>query len=187
MQNNLLSSVYAKSLIDISMEQNQLEVVHKDILYLIEVCAKSSEFRSLMASPIVAADKKIKIVNLTVGKSISNLTDKFIQLLIRKGREKNIQQILRAFIERYNEVKGIHEVTLTTAQPLTAATKQLFLEKIKKETGFAQIDLHTKVDAEIVGGFVLEYADNLLDASIQRDLKDITKQFRSNLFEHNIR
>jgi F-type H+-transporting ATPase subunit delta len=42
--------------------------------------------------------------------------------------------------------------------------------------------LTTKTDESLIGGFVLEFNNNLLDASISRDLKDIKQQFLKNEF-----
>jgi hypothetical protein len=39
------------------------------------------------------------------------------------------------------------------------------------------MELETEVDEKLIGGFVLEFNNNLVDASILRDLKDIKKQF----------
>jgi F-type H+-transporting ATPase subunit delta len=47
--------------------------------------------------------------------------------------------------------------------------------------------LKTKVDNDLIGGFVLEANNNLFDASISRDLKDIKKQFLQNLYIPDIR
>ncbi|MEY3055838.1 MAG: synthase subunit delta, partial [Bacteroidota bacterium] len=44
------------------------------------------------------------------------------------------------------------------------------------------IELTTKTDESLIGGFVLEFNNNLVDASIARDLKDIKKQFLNNEF-----
>jgi F-type H+-transporting ATPase subunit delta len=49
------------------------------------------------------------------------------------------------------------------------------------------VELETAVDQRLIGGFVLEFNNNLVDASILRELKDIKKQFNKNLFVHNIR
>jgi F-type H+-transporting ATPase subunit delta len=49
------------------------------------------------------------------------------------------------------------------------------------------IDLKTVVDESLIGGFVLEMGDKLVDASISRDLRDISKQFSSNDYIYNIR
>lgn len=187
MQNNLLASVYAKSLVGIAQEQNKLDEVYRDVLYMIDVAKQSREFRNLVSSPVIAADKKWSIINAVVQGKISELTSRFIQLLIKKDREKNLLQILEAFVGQYNEVMGIHEVKLTTAKALTPEARETFMNKLKEETSFEQIQLETVVNPDIIGGFILEYHGNLVDASIQRDLKDIRKQFKTNLYEHNIR
>jgi F-type H+-transporting ATPase subunit delta len=42
--------------------------------------------------------------------------------------------------------------------------------------------LTTKIDESLIGGFILEFNNKLVDASIARDLKDIKKQFLNNEF-----
>lgn len=187
MQNNRLASVYAKSLLELAQEKEQLDKVYDDVLYLKEIFNVSAEFKNLVASPIIPSDKKCKIVSAVVDGKISDITLRFIHLLIKKDREEHLEQILEALKDQYNQIKGIYEVTLTTATEISEATKQQFIDKFKKEMNFPQIKLLTKVKQDILGGFILEYEDKLVDASIRRDLKDIQKQFRNNLYEHNIR
>lgn len=186
MQVSRLALVYAKSLIELSVEAQQLDVVYQDIQYLKTLVKASPEFRQLLKSPIISADKKQKIITAIVGANINPLTDKFIQLLIKKNREGDLLEILEGFTDLYNQHNNIKKVVLTTAQPLTKEAEALFIEKLKKEADFENVDLTKKVDANIIGGFVLEYNNTLVDASILRDLKDIKKQFQVNLFESTI-
>ena len=60
--------------------------------------------------------------------------------------------------------------------------KQSIEQKVKSANQFTTVELTTKVDEALIGGFVLEFNNNLLDASIARDLKDIKKQFLNNEF-----
>jgi F-type H+-transporting ATPase subunit delta len=96
-------------------------------------------------------------------------------------------EIASAVIDQYNAIKGIHKVKLTTATPVSEELKQGIESKIRSERGLDKIELETAVDETLIGGFVLEFDDNLLDASILRDLKDIKKQFSQNLYVHSIR
>ena len=59
--------------------------------------------------------------------------------------------------------------------------------KLKTDAALPTIELETVVKEELIGGFVLEFDNKLVDASILRDLKDIQKQFRSNIYVKNIR
>ena len=59
--------------------------------------------------------------------------------------------------------------------------------KLKAETSMQNIELETSVKEELIGGFVLEFNNNLVDASIARDLRDISKQFSQNIYVQQIR
>lgn len=187
MQNPRLAGRYAKSLIDISVEQNQLDVVYNDVKYLQAVCKNSRAFVSVMQSPVITADKKAQIlISVSQGK-VSELTMSFLGLLVRKNREFFLVDIINAIIEQYNAIKGIHRVKLTTAVAIGEDVKNTFISKIKKETSFAQIELETVVNEDIIGGFVLEFNNNLVDASVARDLRDVKKQFDKNIYVQQLR
>ncbi|MBY0482664.1 MAG: ATP synthase F1 subunit delta [Chitinophagaceae bacterium] len=182
MPNPRLAGRYAKSLIDLSIEKGQLEAVYADMKYLQELCKKSREFVNLMRSPIVRNDQKNAILlALTKGK-ISEITAAFSELLVRKGREGDLPEIAVAFVEQYNALKGIHVVTLTAATELTAELKAAIESKVKTTQGFPLIELETKVNEKLIGGFVLEFDNKLVDASILNDLKEIKNQFLNNQF-----
>ncbi|HVX51739.1 MAG TPA: ATP synthase F1 subunit delta [Chitinophagaceae bacterium] len=187
MPNPRLAARYAKSLIDLSIEKGGLEEVYADMLYLQAVCKASRDFVNLLRSPVVKGDKKESIINAVTKGKISALTAAFITLLVNKSRESDLPEIVSAFIDQYNSIKGIHRVKLSTAVPVSDEVKQDIVNKVKSSTGLANIELETKTDESLIGGFVLEFDNNLVDASILRDLRDVRRQFTSNLYEHNIR
>lgn len=187
MQNPRLAGRYAKSLIDLAIERNQLEAVHADMQYLQAVCKGSKEFVTLLRSPIIKADKKEKILQAVTDGKVSELTAGFNKLLVNKSREQFLPEIITAVIEQYNAIKGIHKVKLTTASPITEELKQSIISKIKAATGFEHLDVETNTQPELIGGFVLEFNNKLVDASILRDLRDIKTQFQKNIYVQNIR
>lgn len=187
MNNPRLAKRYAKSLIDISIEMGQLEQVFNDVSFLQKVVKSSREFEVLLESPIIHADKKIKIISAITGGLVSSITDTFIKLLCNKGRENNLPGIIRSFISQYNAYKGIHTATLTTAVPVGESVINEFRTKILSSTKVPHLNLETKVDEALIGGFVLEMEGKLIDASIQRDMNDIKKQFASNEYLHRLR
>lgn len=187
MQNPRLAGRYAKSLIDLAIEKNELEKIYSDMLFLQSVCRNSRDFVSLMRSPVVAPDKKEAIFAAVTQGKVSALTAAFNQLLIRKGREANFQEIVQAFIDQYKQKKGIHTIKLTTAQPVSEQLKQEIISKVQAQTPMKNIELKTAVKQDLIGGFVLEMGDTLVDASISYDLKAIRKQFLNNDFIYKIR
>ena len=188
MPNPRLAARYAKSLVDLSTERNQLEVVYTDMRFLHQVTKASRDFVNLLRSPVVNADKKHGIIDTITKGRISELTAAFIKLLVNKGRESDMPEIIHAFIEQYNAIKGIHKVKLTTATAISDDLKNAIVSKVKREAKLENVELEEKIDDALIGGFVLEYNNNLVDASVLRDLKDISKQFKErNVFVQNIR
>ena len=187
MPNPRLAARYAKSLIDLSTEKGQLEQVYADMLYLQAVGKSSREFLNLLRSPVIKAGKKESILNAITKDKISDLTAAFNKLLLNKGRESDLPEIVTAFVEQYNSIKGIHKVKITTAVPVGDDVINGLVNKVKASTGLENIEVEAKVDESLIGGFVLEFNNNLVDASILRDLRDVKKQFANNEFIHNIR
>jgi F-type H+-transporting ATPase subunit delta len=187
MPNPRLAGRYAKSLIDLALERNTLEEVYKDMLFLQKVCKNSTEFVALLKSPVVKADKKAAILDAVTGSEITELTASFNRLLVNKGREAFLPEIITAFIEQYKHYKGIQTVRLTTAIPVSEDLKNQIIAKVQEQAGTKNIDLTTAVDEAILGGFKLEVGDTLVDASISYDLNKIKAQFLNNDFIYKIR
>ncbi len=182
-----LASRYAKSLLDLATEQGNLEQVYNDMLYLQQLTKGSREFLNLLRSPVIKGDRKIKIVEAVTAGNISDLTAAFNRLLISKAREDVLPEIITAFIKQYKEQKGIHSVKLTTAVPASENVKNAIVNQIRKTSDMQKIELETIVDPKIIGGFVLETGDKLVDASIAYDLKEIARQFENNDFIYRVR
>jgi len=187
MPNPRLASRYAKSLIDLAIEKGQLEKVYADIQWLQAVCKSNRDFVNLLRSPIVSGESKKKIINAVAAGNISDMTKGFITLLITKNRESNLPEINAAFIDAYKEHKNIKTIKLTTATPVSDAMKNAIVAQVKKTAGFDQVEVEEKINPDLIGGFVLQVGDKLIDASIAYDLKAIAKQFENNDFIYRIK
>ncbi len=187
MNNPRLATRYAKSLLDLAVEQNQLEEVYTDMKFLKNLGAGNPDFIAVLRSPVIAGDKKEKIIHAITGGKVSKITSAFIDLLVKKTRESNMPEIVSAFIDQYNELKGIYRVKVTTAAPISKEMENEIVAKVKSNPGYQNIELQTVVDESLIGGYKFEMGDVLIDASILRDLNDVRKQFRSNEYIHRIR
>lgn len=187
MNNPRLAGRYAKSLLDLAIEQNKLEAVYADIKLLRAICKGNPDFVSVLRSPVIKADKKENIISTIINGRVSGLTSSFIQLLVRKARESSLPEIITAFIEQYNKLKDIHHVKITSAVPLSTEAEQTILDKVRSNTSIQNIELETVVEDALIGGFKLEVGGVLIDASVLRDLNDVKKQFRNNEYIQQLR
>lgn len=187
MPNPRLATRYAKSLIDLAIEKDQLEQVFADMQWLQAVNKSNKDFVNLLRSPIIKADTKKKILAAVTAGKLGPIVSGFNNLLITKGRESNLPEIVTAFIAQYKKHKNIQVVKLTTASPVSDALKKAIIDQVKKSAGFQNLELEEKVDPDLIGGFVLQVGDQLVDASISYDLRTIAKQFENNDFIYKVR
>lgn len=187
MPNPRLASRYAKSLIDLAIERGQLEQVFADMQWLQAVCKSNRDFVNLLRSPIIKADAKKKILEAVTAGKLGELTSAFNALLISKGRESNLPEIIQSFIALYKSHKNIQIVKLSTAAPISDSLRNAIVSQVKKSSGFENIELDEKVNPDLIGGFVLQIGDKLVDASIAYDLRTVAKQFDNNDFIYRIR
>ncbi len=187
MLNPRLASRYAKSLIDLAVEQNSLEATLQDVQLIDATIHGSSEFAAVLKSPVIKADKKNAIIDAVLGSRMTPLTKAFVKLLTDKGREDTLSEMTTSFIDQYRILKNISRVKLVTAAPVSDQVKEGIRQKVATALPGQSIELSTEVKPEIIGGFILEMGDKLVDASIRRDLNDIRKQFLKNLYISELR
>jgi len=185
MNNPRLAGRYAKSIVDLSIEQNQLEAVYADMKFIKSICKSNPDFVAVLRSPIIKGDVKGKIIGSITKERVSKLTSAFITLLIVKGREYDLPEIANAFIDQYNEIKGIHKVKITTA--VDADFTNAIVAKLKAASSIKNVEVENAVNEELIGGFILETGGKLIDASVLKDLNELKREFLNNEYIHNIR
>jgi F-type H+-transporting ATPase subunit delta len=187
MTNPRVAARYAKSLLDLAVERDQLEPVYNDMLYLQRLTKESRDFLNLLRSPVVKSDTKARALSAVTGGNVNALTSAFINLMVSKNRESALPEIITSFVSQYKELKGIKIVKLTTAVPVSDSVKAAIIEQVKKTENIQKLELQEVVDPNIIGGFVLQTGDKLIDASIAYDLKNISRQFDNNDFVYRVR
>ena len=168
---------YAKSLIDLSTEQNALEEIKNDMVFFESVVDDNSELEAILKNPIVPLDKKAGILNDVFGSKVHQITNSFLKLVVNKGRSSILFDTAKQFIAQYNEIKGIVTAEVTSAIALTDASRAEIVALVKKELGANQVIVKEKVDEKLIGGFILKVGDKQFDASISSGLSKLKKEF----------
>lgn len=167
---------YAQSLIQISQEKGVLDKVYDDMRMILAGCKKLKDLHSLLVSPVVKTDKKIQVLKQIFGGQVNAITEDFIVLLAKKRRESYLEIISEEFIAQYKVIKNIVTATVTTAIPLDENTRKNVMDILKKFYK-AEIELHEKVDMQLIGGFVITIGSKQVDMSIQHQLQSLRKDF----------
>ncbi|RQO72229.1 ATP synthase F1 subunit delta [Pedobacter sp. KBW06] len=177
MLENKAASRYAKSLIDLSTEQNALEEIKNDMVLLDQVIDQNPELEAILKNPIVPLDKKAGILDNVFGTKVNAVTKAFLKLVVNKGRSEILFGTAKAFIQQYNAIKGIVTAEVTSATELTDANRAEIIAIVKKEVGANEVVIKEKVNDKLIGGFILKVGDKQFDASIANGLNKLKKEF----------
>ena len=180
MSSTKLAYRYAKSIIDLALEKGLLEEVTNVMRLINDTTDKVREFYLMLKSPIVTGDKKIEVTKLIFHGKITDITENFMDILMRKNRESHLPEIIDSFIHQYNVLKGITPVIITSATELSKDAIDEVLNKLKQTAHLQTIQLETKIDADLVGGYILQWEDKLIDNSIRRGLTILKDEFENN-------
>lgn len=177
-----IASRYAKSIIELAQEQNKLERIVDD-MNLFNTALENRDLQLMIKSPIISADKKQKVFTALFSDKVDTLTNEFFKIVIKKGREGYLPEIAKDFIKQYKTLKNITTAEVTTATPVD----QDQLDKIKSEIvklnlATGAVEFITKVDPELVGGFVLEINGQAYDASVKTKLANLKKEILDNTY-----
>ena len=168
---------YGKSLLDLAQSMDALEKVVGDMNLFVSALG-NRDLVNLINSPIVKSDKKIKIFESIFGNEINELTKKYFALIIQKGREPLLPQIAASFIEQYKGLQNISTVTLTSAKEIDEKVLETIKDKLAaSEATNDKVELDVRIDADLLGGFVLDFDGQKYDESIKTKLAELRKQF----------
>jgi len=181
MKQSLVGTRYAKALLQLSAEQNLLDRVYNDMLVINNVFLTNKDFLSLLKSPIIKTDKKLKIINQVFKDKISDLTKLFINIITKKKREGRFKDMVESFVRLYKKHKKIETVILTTALPVDEELKKEITEAIHSFTN-KNIELEEVVNENILGGAIIRMGDKQLDASVAKSIKELKQKFNKNLY-----
>ena len=110
-----VASTYAKSLIDLAIEQDQINVVNDDMQAL-EQAMGSRDLVLMLKSPIIKKGTKEKILKTLFSDKLSGLTNAFINIVVRKGRENILPEIISAFKDEYKNHGCTHSISWQSGQ-----------------------------------------------------------------------
>ena len=178
MRNTRVTLRYAKSLLELAVEQGQLEACKADMEVVATACNESKELTLLLKSPVVKTDKKLTILN-EVFESLGTLSKSFINIITNKKREMLLKEIAERFLLVYKQHKGIESAVVTTAVPLDSSLKEAIQAFVEKYGG-GNVELTEKVDEKLIGGAVIRMGYKQLDASVLRQINDLKQTFNKN-------
>ena len=177
MNDSIIRTRYADALVKYVQETGNGKSVCQQAEKLSRVLGDVPDLSRMVAAKDVVPDaKKRELLHTALGEPMAPELDRFLDLLLANGRIGALRMVLLDFADRYRRSLGLRKARLKVAVPppeeLLARLKAL----VKERTGDEAL-IEVVVDPDLIGGFVFDIDDALIDKSVARKLELIKRQF----------
>jgi F-type H+-transporting ATPase subunit delta len=162
---------YASALMSLAKSNNLSEEFGNDIRSLLSLLESSQELRQFLANPLIKPDAKKAVIQQIAGEEMNPLMRNFLRLLVDKGRILFLEGIGKQYLTKLRELNQTVLAEVTSAVPLSDAQLQTVREKVQAMTSARQVEIETKIDADLIGGVVIKVGSQVIDASLRGQLR----------------
>ncbi|MBQ3827126.1 MAG: F0F1 ATP synthase subunit delta, partial [Prevotella sp.] len=111
----VISVRYARALLKSAIEQKVADDVYKDMQTLAESYIRVPQLRFTIDNPMLEKDKKKQLLLTACGENRTELTNRFVALVLNEDREKILQFMANSYITLYRQEKNVIRGRLITA------------------------------------------------------------------------
>lgn len=181
MNDGLIPRRYAKALLKFAQEKGADKRVYALMQTLSDSFVNEPDLNKAVTNPFVDADAKTKLLMTASGADAKDAVfADFIKLLIHNNRIDFMRPAALAYLDLYRKANNIYLVEITSAAPLSDKEMQRLKNIIDTHVNGAQVEYHTDIDPDLIGGFVVKIDSERLDASIKNELKQLRLKLLKN-------
>ena len=185
MQDYRININYAKALYMLAAELEEQDAVAVDMRLVNAVCSENRELNMVFCNPEIKMSRKAAIVDALFGEHVGKTSLAFLHFVVRKNRSVNLRGITASYLDLYREGHGIVLSKFTTAEPVDQEILDMVSKAIAAHTDKV-VELQAKTDPKIIGGFAMEFENNIYDARLSTRLVKLRQQFEKNIYESKL-
>lgn len=159
---------YAQAVFELASEKGEVDRWLED-LALLSNSLENRDFAEFLDAPQVPEDRKVRVIKDSLGKSVNPLALNLISLLASRGSAHLLPAITETYQEMLDEHRGIERGEVVSAVPLSDEQRQSIADMLTRMVG-KEIRLNTRIEPQILGGFVARVGDRVIDGSARTRL-----------------
>jgi F-type H+-transporting ATPase subunit delta len=163
---------YARAIFEIALEQNTIDIWQSDLDKMSSLRDDKTLLLLLENPRLTFEDKKRLLAEYLTG--MSPMAHNFAYLLTERNRMGLLNDIQQQYTNLVDAHNGVAHASVTTAVPLEPLEQDKIVQTIECLTGKI-IGIYTRVNPEIIGGFIARIDGTLLDGSTRSKLMALKK------------
>ncbi|MGQ9663419.1 MAG: ATP synthase F1 subunit delta [Kiritimatiellia bacterium] len=169
---------YATALLSLALAADQIAKTEEDLSALQRLVAKNEELRRFVTDPLIRIEGKILVLRRILGTGVSELTLRFLEILVVTGAIRNLDAIVESFFQQLAARRRKISGELVSPVPIPPE-KVAIIEKEASRILGKDVKLRVVTDPDLLGGLYLRVGDFVIDGTIDRQMKTLAASLRS--------
>lgn len=168
---------YAEAVAKLAGERNRWQA-WSDMLASAAAVAADPQVTALAGNPAIAAERVAELIVSVCGNRLDAEGANFVRLLAENKRFNALPEIASLFEDIKAAQEGTLEARVTTAFELTAEQLVGLVTKLEAKFG-KKISASQRVDADLIGGVIIQVGDEVMDASVRGRLQGMAATLKA--------
>ncbi|AHG91481.1 ATP synthase subunit delta [Gemmatirosa kalamazoonensis] len=170
MRDTTIARNYAEVLLALANKADDTDGWGRTVREVADAIGADVTLRHFLESPRVSAERKGEILARAFQDRLPPLFVRFLQTLLRKGRQMLFPEIATEYHTLLDEAEGRVHAQVTFARSPSEGERAAVTQGLSRTLG-KQVVPHVTVDPAIVGGVVVRVGDQVMDGSVRRRLR----------------
>ena len=166
--------LYAEAILNLADKSGQAEVLLEELQEIVGILDSNPKVDHFFSSPLVDEEGRARVIEEMFKGRASDLLVDSLLVINRKGRLDRLRAIAEAYRLSFRDRRGLVDVHVRTAVPLTDALRARLVEAITASIG-KRPTLIERVDPSLIAGLVVEVAGKKIDASVATRLHGLSQ------------
>jgi F-type H+-transporting ATPase subunit delta len=173
-EKNRVAAVYAKAVYDLAVEQGNIAAVLEQMGVLNQLLAAVPELERVFESVSLSAEIREKVLETVCGEILPDVRS-FLEIMNRRNRLGLLPEVIRAMFKEDDKRNHRVNVKLCTATAIDAQLMEQIVQVLRAYL-LAEPMITHQIQPELIGGFVAQAGDFLIDGSIKSKLSMLQKR-----------
>ena len=166
---------YARAIYAVAKEQSQTVEAYRQLRVVADCIDNNEQLSNLIMGKSIVAKQKKELVTKIFAEELSPFVLNFLYVLLDKGREKHLSDIISLCHDYIEEDAGRISAELISAKPLDITHEQALSLALGKSLN-KQVMFSKGIDQDLIAGCVIKVGDEIIDGSVKNQLKMLKKE-----------